>query len=87
MYEIALYHKTLTAKQVEKEISRHSKYTDYCRVWFEDGSSQIFYNTVPIEKRTSEGFYYLTFVNSKLSKTGAFGKMGVVRSKRVVFKN
>ena len=84
MYKKTLYPKRLTAKQIEKEVTRHSKYIDYCKVWFEDGSSKIFYNTVPIERLTIDRFYYLDFINSELSKTGAFGKMGIIRSKRVV---
>ena len=84
MYKKTLYPKSLTAKQVAKEIERHSKYIDYCKVWFKDGSSKIFYNTVPIERLTIDRFHYLEFVNSELSITGSFGKMGIIRSKRVV---
>lgn len=84
MYKKTLYPKRLTAKQVEKEILRHLKYIDYCRVWFKDGSSKIFYNTIPIERTTIDRFYYLDFVNSELSKNGTFGRMGIIRSKRIV---
>ena len=86
MYKSKLYPKSLTAKQVSEEILKHSEYIDYCRVWFDDNSTKIFYNTIPIERRTDKGFCYLIFVNSELSPAGAFGKIGIIRSKRVVTK-
>lgn len=75
-----------TLKQLKDTINKHNDYTDYVRVWFADGTSRIYYNTEPrVDYYCNKG-YFITFESPELSVTGSFGRLGIIRSKRVIIK-
>lgn len=79
-----------TPQEIKKCVEEHNKYTDYVRIWYDDNTKEIFYNTVPqtigILDRYGCISYRVIFVNSILNKPGTFGKLGIIRSKRICIK-
>ena len=79
-----------TPQEIKKCVEEHNKYTDYVRVWYDDNTNEIFYNTVPqticILDRYGSILYKVIFVNLFLDRPGTFGKLGIIRSKRVYIK-
>lgn len=73
------------AHELNEIIEHHrNNYLDYCRVWFEDNSTAVYYNTMPVEcYHTPSGVVGVDFQNPILHREGAFGAMGIIRSKRV----
>lgn len=73
-----------TAKEIKETTEYHlSHYVDYCRVWYDDGSTEVFNNTTPICNYNSDN-YYITFGAQKIMTDGSFGRMGIIRSKRYI---
>ena len=76
--------KSPNARELNKIVTDHSdNYLDYCRVWFDDNSTAVYYNTIPILHYQAPNVYYVDFKNPILHREGAFGKLGIIRSKRV----
>lgn len=84
------FNKEPTGKEIEKCVEEHNtKYIDYVRVWFDDGTNAVYYNT---HYEVSNYFdylggnhYKLTFYNPVLIKPGSFRVLGIIRSKRVIY--
>ena len=73
-----------TAKEIKKTIEYHlSHYVDYCRVWYDDGSNEILKNNIPICNYDGDN-YFVTFWAKKIMTDGSFGRMGIIRSKRII---
>lgn len=76
-----------TKKQIESCINQHNKYIDYVKVWFDNNTKKIYYNTeyVVITRYDylSNPYYEVYFQNSDLSGIGSFGRLGIIRTKRV----
>lgn len=79
-----------TPQEIKKCVEEHNKYTDYVQIWYDDNTKEIFYNTVPqitcVLDKYGHFVYKVVFVNSFLSKPGTFGKLGIIRSKRICIK-
>lgn len=71
-----------------KEVAKYHEafQEDYCKVWFDDGSKRLFKNDMPIVSYYSgeESYYFIEFVNKHLHKEGSFGRLGIIRSKRII---
>lgn len=72
-----------------KEVAKYHEafQEDYCKVWFDDGSKRLFKNDMPIVSYYSGGqksYYFVEFVNKHLQKEGSFGRLGIIRSKRII---
>lgn len=80
LYELS---KHPNAHELNEIIADHDKYLDYCRVWFDNGSTGVYYNTMPVQYYKSPNKYCVEFRNPILHQEGAFGVMGIIRSKRV----
>ena len=73
-----------TAKEIKKATEHYlSHYTDYCRVWYDDGSTEIFSNTIPVCNYDGRN-YFITFGAAEIMTEGSFGRMGIIRSKRII---
>lgn len=73
-----------TAKEIKETTKYHlSRYVDYCRVWYKDGSNKIFKNTIPVCYYDGDN-YFITFQAKEIMTDGSFGRMGIIRSKRCV---
>lgn len=77
-----------TQEQIESCINQHNKYIDYVKVWFDDNTKKIYYNTeyvvlIKCDFGLGKYRYEVDFYNSDLSKEGSFGRLGIIRSKRV----
>lgn len=73
-----------TAKDIKKTTEYHlSHYVDYCRVWYDDGSTEIFNNTIPGCYYDGDN-YYIIFEAKEIMAAGSFGRMGIIRAKRCV---
>lgn len=73
-----------TAKEIKKTTEYHlSNYTDYCKVWYDDGSTEVFNNIIPICKYNGDN-YFITFGAQEIMTDGSFGRMGIIRSKRYI---
>lgn len=80
LYELA---KDPSNDELNKIIAHHAEnYLDYCRVWFDDGSTKVYYNTMPIFGYDPPKCY-VDFRNPIIYGEGKFGKMGIIRAKRV----
>ena len=76
-----------TQKEIRIIEKYHATFQDYCRVWLSDGSIRIYQNDTPKVHYFSNGhhsYYFIDFVNEELYPTGSFGKIGIIRSKRVI---
>lgn len=77
-----------TQKEIDKFVKHHkTHYCDYCRVWFADGTTRVYYNTEPnllycYDRQKTE--VIVDFRNPIIGKDRAFGNMGIIRSKRVI---
>ena len=72
------------AHELNEIIEHHrNNYLDYCRVWFEDNSTAVYYNTMPVEYYKASNDIRIDFQNPILHREGAFGAMGIIRTKRV----
>jgi hypothetical protein len=81
LYELT---KNPNARELNEIIDHHTdNYLDYCRVWFKDGTTAIYYNTMPIQYCKSPNKYYVDFRNPILYGNGMFGVLGIIRSKRI----
>ena len=77
-----------TPKQIRDCIKQHSHYVDYVKVWFDDNTSKIYYNTdytIQVRYKNLQRYYEVYFLNFGLSKPGSFGYLGIIRSKRVKY--
>ena len=84
LYELT---KRPNAHELNEIIDHHERhYLDYCRVWFDNGSTGVYHNTMPVQHYQSPNKYYVDFQNPILHQEGAFGVMGIIRSKRVCIK-
>ena len=73
-----------TAKEIKKTTEYHlSNYTDYCKVWYDDGSTEVFNNIIPICNYNGNN-YFITFRAQEIMTDGSFGRMGIIRSKRYI---
>lgn len=76
-----------TQAEIEKMAEYHEAFQeDYCKVWLADGSKRIFKNDMPIVNYYSCGqgsYYFIGFVSKHLYKEGSFGRLGIIRSKRI----
>lgn len=77
-----------TPKQIENCINQHNKYIDYVKVWFDNNTKRIYYNTEYIvltkcDFCSGRYYYEVYFYNPDLSKVGSFGRLGIIRTKRV----
>lgn len=73
-----------TAKEIKKTTEYHlSNYTDYCKVWYNDGSTEVFNNIIPICNYNGDN-YFITFRAQEIMTDGSFGRMGIIRSKRYI---
>lgn len=71
-------------KEIEETVEYHlSHYIDYCRVWYKDGSKEIFKNTIP-SLYCYCGDHFIEFKAREIMTEGSFGRMGIIRSKRCV---
>lgn len=71
-----------TAKEVKETTKYHlSHYADYCRVWYDDGSTEVFNNTIPVCYYDGDN-YFIAFKATEIMRDGSFGRMGIIRSKR-----
>ena len=73
-----------TAEEIKKTAEYHlSHYIDYCKVWYDNGSKEIFKNDTPV--RNYNGYYYfITFGAKEIMTGGSFGRLGIIRSKRCI---
>ena len=89
-YIIPYFKDKPTAKDVRKAVEYHDTFEDYCRVWLNNGVVQEYENNIPVVRhyynRNMEPYYVIEFVNKTLDPEGAFGKLGVIRSKRRIEK-
>ena len=71
-----------------KEVAKYHEafQEDYCKAWLADGSKRLFKNDMPIVSYYSgeESYYFIEFVNKHLLKEGSFGRLGIIRSKRII---
>ena len=73
-----------TAKEIKKTTEYHlSHYTDYCKVWYDDGSKEIFKNDIPVCNYNGDN-YFITFEAREIRTDGSFGQMGIIRAKRYI---
>ena len=73
-----------TAKEIKKTTEYHlSNYTDYCKVWYDDGSKEIFKNDIPVCYYNGDN-YFITFEAGEIRAEGSFGQMGIIRAKRYI---
>lgn len=73
-----------TAKEIKETTEYHlSRYVDYCRVWYENGSKEIFKNTTPICYYDGDN-YFIAFKAKEIMTDGSFGRKGIIRSKRCI---
>lgn len=73
-----------TAKEIKETTKYHlSRYADYCRVWYEDGSNEVFKNTIPVCHYDGDN-YFITFKAKEIMTDGSFGRMGIIRAKKYV---
>lgn len=71
-------------RHLETIIEHHkTHYVDYCKVWFENGTKKIYYNTEPVCYWFSADEIMIDFVNPIIHRS-SFKKMGIVRAKRVL---
>ena len=77
-----------TEEELKELTKKHlARYEDYCRVWYDDNSSEIFKNTEAICHTYYKGRsiqYCVVFVSPRLAKEGSFGTLGIIRAKRVI---
>jgi hypothetical protein len=77
-----------TPAEIKEVAEYHEAFQeDYCKVWLADGSKRIFKNDMPIVNYYSGGqgsYYYIEFVNKHLYGEGRFGRLGIIRSKRII---
>ena len=89
-YTIPYFKDKPTTKDIRKAIEYHDTFTDYCRVWLNNGVVQEYENNIPVVQhlynRNMEPYYIIEFVNKTLYPEGSFGKLGVIRSKRRIEK-
>ncbi len=72
-----------------KEVAKYHEafQEDYCKAWLADGSKRLFKNDMPIVNYYSDGqesYYFIEFVNKHLYREGSFGRLGIIRSKRII---
>ena len=73
-----------TAKEIKETTEYHlSHYVDYCRVWYDDGSKEIFKNDTPVCYYNGNN-YFITFEAREIMTDGSFGRMGIIRAKRCI---
>ena len=77
-----------TPAEIKEVAEYHEAFQeDYCKVWLADGSKRLFKNDIPIVSYYSGGqgsYYFIEFVNKHLLKEGSFGRLGIIRSKRII---
>jgi hypothetical protein len=77
-----------TMEELKELTKKHlARYEDYCRVWYDDNSSEIFKNTEAVchtHYKEESVRYRVVFVSPKLAKDGSFGVLGIIRAKRIV---
>ena len=79
-----------TNKEIRACVEKHSKSVDYVRVWLKDNTSKVFYNTdyqviQVYNRRLRQSCYEIRFFNPNLISPGSFGRLGIIRSKRVFY--
>lgn len=87
-YVIKHFKEKPTKKEIREVEKYHATFQDYCRVWLEDGSIRIYQNDTSKVCYFSNGprsYYFIDFVNEELYPTGSFGKIGIIRSKKIIF--
>lgn len=73
-----------TASEIKKTTEYHlSHYADYCKVWYDDGSNEVFKNNIPVCNYNGN-YYFITFGAQKIMAAGSFGRLGIIRSKRCI---
>lgn len=73
-----------TAKEIKKTTEYHlSHYADYCRVWYDDNTTEVFNNTTPICYYDGDN-YFIAFGAKEIMMDGSFGRMGIIRAKRYI---
>lgn len=77
-----------TQAEINKAADAHEIVQDYCKVWLADGTKKYFKNDMPVLGYYSGGpgrsYYYIYFVSKHLQDKGSFGRLGIIRSKRVI---
>ena len=75
---------SLLQKKSKKTTEYHlSHYTDYCKVWYDDGSKEIFKNDIPVCYYNGDN-YFIIFEAREIRTDGSFGRMGIIRAKRYI---
>lgn len=73
-----------TAREIKKITEYHlSHYSDCCKVWYDDGSNEIFKNNIPVCNYNGDN-YFITFLAKEIMTNGSFRQMGIIRSKRII---
>ena len=73
-----------TEKEIKETTEYHlSRYTDYCRVWCENGSKKVFKNTTPICYYDGDN-YFITFKTREIMAEDSFRQKGIIRAKRYI---
>jgi len=81
---------TLTHEPKPKELreiaEKHfARYRDYCRVWYEDGTKGVYANNCYyVSNLDSPNQWIVSFYSAQLEKDGSFGRLGIIRAKRIV---
>lgn len=84
MFDFSFNHQP-TPKEIERVTDTHEKlFTDYVRVWFDNGTSRVYSNTMPVVCYITEEKWEVRFFAPELLPIGAFGKLGIIRAKRVL---
>lgn len=74
-----------SAREIEETVEFHNYfYDDYCNVTFDDGTKRKYKNTEPAIYYYSKSDFRIDFHNPILRQEGISGKLGIIRSKRVI---
>lgn len=82
MYEFSHYPTALEVKELSQ---RHeAQVEDYVKVWFKDGTIRTYSNVIPKIFYYNENLWGIKFFSKELYMPGSFGRLEVIRSKRII---